>query len=216
MRPASTGPAVSPGIELWFDFASSDSHLSIMRIEAEAMKHQLPVIWRPFLLGPVLQSPGQRTSPSVPQRRKGEYRWKDMARQCRELASRWRLPGRFPRSAPLALQVAMLGAEQRWIGAYCRRVARLNVALACDLEDPALVEQLLSELWLPAQQIIAEAQSETNRQALQAQTETARALGLPGAPSFIVDGARFCGNDRLDEALAYGAERRLASARHAR
>lgn len=188
MNCASAVPAVSPGIELWFDFASSDSHPSIMRIEAEATKHQLPVIWRPFLLGPILQ--------------------------CRELALPWRPPGRFPRSALLALRVAMLGAEQRWIGAYCRRIASLNFALACDLEDPDLIEQLLSELWLPAQQIIAEAQSETNRQALRAQTETARALGLCGAPSFIVDGELFRGNDRLDDALAYGVERRFASPRH--
>lgn len=194
-------------IEIWFDFASNYSYLSLMRIEAAAAKHRVNVIWRPFLLGPIFQSFGWNTSPFVLQKLKGEYVWKDMARLCRKYGLPWTVPSRFPRSALLALRVALLGADQIWIGSFCRRIASLNFAEDRDPDDPALIAGVLAELWLPAEQIIADAQSESNKQALRAQTEVARSLGLFGAPSFIVDGELFWGHDRLDDALSHCRER---------
>lgn len=199
---------MNPGIEIWFDFASNYSYLSLMRIEAEAAKHRLPVIWRPFLLGPIFQSFGWNSSPFVLQKLKGEYVWKDMARQCRKYGLPWQPPNRFPRSALLALRVALLGAGQIWIGSFCRRIASLNFAEDRDLENVDLIAQVLSDLWLPAEQIIADAQAEPNKLALRAQTEVARSLGIFGAPSFVVDGEIFWGNDRLEDALSHCLERR--------
>ena len=198
---------MKPGIEIWFDFASNYSYLSLMRIEAEAAKRQLPVIWRPFLLGPIFQSFGWNTSPFVLQKLKGDYVWKDMARQCRKQGLRWQQPSRFPRSALLALRVALLGAEQIWIGSFCRQIASLNFADDRELEDVELIARVLSDLWLPAEQIIADAQAEPNKLALRAQTEVARSLGIFGAPTFVVDGEIFWGNDRLEDALSHGPER---------
>jgi len=40
-------------LELWFEFASTYSYLSVMRIEKVAEAVQLEVVWRPFLLGPI-------------------------------------------------------------------------------------------------------------------------------------------------------------------
>ncbi|MGB0440487.1 MAG: 2-hydroxychromene-2-carboxylate isomerase, partial [Paracoccaceae bacterium] len=37
----------------WFEFASTYSYLSALRIEAEAARRGVHVIWRPFLLGPI-------------------------------------------------------------------------------------------------------------------------------------------------------------------
>lgn len=201
-------PRSAAGIEIWFDFASNYSYLSLMRIEAEAARHRLPVIWRPFLLGPIFQSFGWNTSPFVLQKQKGDYVWKDMARQCRKHGLPWRVPSRFPRSALLALRVAMVGAEQMWIGAFCRRIASLNFAEDRDLEDPVLIAQVLADLWLPAEQILEDAQGEPNKQALRAQTEVARSLGIFGAPTFVVGGEIFWGNDRLEDALSACLEMR--------
>lgn len=103
MNHVNEAPRSAAGIEIWFDFASNYNYLSLMRIEAEAARHQLPVIWRPFLLGPIFQSFGWNTSPFVLQKQKGDYVWKDMARQCRKHGLPWRVPSRFPRSALLAV-----------------------------------------------------------------------------------------------------------------
>ncbi len=45
----------SPEIELWFEFASNCSYLSVMRIEAEAKRLAVGILWRPFLLGPIFR-----------------------------------------------------------------------------------------------------------------------------------------------------------------
>jgi len=59
---------------------------------------------------------------------------------------------------------------------------------------------------LPAPDILREAQSEANKLRLREQTETARARGIFGAPTFFVCGEMFWGNDRLDDALAFAAQ----------
>jgi 2-hydroxychromene-2-carboxylate isomerase len=138
---------------------------------------------------------------------KGAYVWKDMARQCRKYGLEWTMPSRFPRSALLPLRIACLGAEQPWIGAFCRRIATLNFVDDRELEDANLIAQVLTELGQPASQIMADALGDANKLALRAQTEVARLLGIFGAPTCVVEGEIYWGNDRLDDALDHCLER---------
>ncbi len=188
-------------IEFWFEFGSNYSYLSVMRIEAAAARYQLPIRWKPFLLGPIFRSFGWATSPFVLQEKKGDYVWKDMARECRKYGLPWRRPSTFPRAALLPLRVALVGAEQPWMGAYCRRVMSLNFAEDRDIDAHDVVAEVLGQLGLPAPQIISEALSDANKLKLRQQTEAAQALGIFGAPTFFVGGEMFWGNDRLDDAL---------------
>jgi len=192
-----------PEVEFWFDFGSNYSYLSVMRIEALAARHHLAIRWRPFLLGPVFQALGYDTSPFVLQKAKGEYVWKDMERQCRKYALPWRRPSGFPRRALLPLRVALSGADQPWVGAFCRHVMQLNFAQDREIDSPEAVSEVLAQLGLPAQRIIADAQADTNKLKLREQTEQARAKGIFGAPTFFAGGEMFWGNDRLDDALAF-------------
>ncbi len=52
-----------PVLDFWYDFASTYSYLSAMRIEALAEEAGLIVRWRPFLLGPIFQAQGLNGSP---------------------------------------------------------------------------------------------------------------------------------------------------------
>ena len=51
--------------------------------------------------------------------------------------------------------------------------------------------------------VLAAAQSAENKQRLKDATDEAKALGIFGSPSFVVDGELFWGDDRLEEALAW-------------
>ena len=110
-------------LDYWFDFGSNYSYLSTMRIEEEAAQAGVALRWRPFLLAPIFRELGWETSPFVLQKEKGAYVWKDMARQCERLGLPWQQPSAFPRSALLPTRIALLGADQPWIGAFCRAVA---------------------------------------------------------------------------------------------
>ena len=195
----------SPAIEFWFELGSNYSYLSVMRIEEEARPHGVPVIWKPFLLGPIFKALGMETSPFVLQKDKGAYVWQDMVRQCRKYGLRWVQPTTFPRVGVLPARVALFGAEQTWIGPFCRKVMERNFALNLDINEPAHVASILTELSLPAVDILHQAKTERVKTRLREQTEEARGRGIFGAPTFFVGNEMFWGNDRLDDALQLAA-----------
>lgn len=198
-----TTPTTADDLEFWFEFGSNYSYLSVMRIEEASLRHGVTIRWKPFLLGPIFRSFGWDSSPFVLQRAKGEYVWKDMARECRKYGLPWTRPSTFPRSALLPMRVALVGAEQDWIGAYCRRMMTLHFAEDRAIDSVEVVTGALLQLGLPAQRIIDAALSDANKHRLRAQTEAARSRGIFGAPTFFVCGEMFWGNDRLDDALIH-------------
>ena len=205
MTDSTPASSALPNIEFWFEFASNYSYLSVMRIEDEARRHGVGVVWRPFLLGPIFRAMGMETSPFVLQKEKGAYMWRDMDRQCRKYGLRWTRPSIFPRVGVLAARVALLGADQSWMAAYCRRVMELNFVLNEDINSPIQLSPILAQLGLPAADILAQAQAEPTKSLLREQTEQARARGIFGAPTFFVGAEMFWGNDRLDDALLFAA-----------
>jgi 2-hydroxychromene-2-carboxylate isomerase len=194
-------------IEFWFEFGSNYSYLSVMRIEDEARRSGVGIRWKPFLLGPIFRALGMENSPFVLHKEKGAYVWQDMARQCRKYGLRWQQPSTFPRLGVLPSRIALLGAEEPWVGPFCRRVMELNFALDREINQAEPIGLILTELGLPASDILSEAQSEPTKTRLRAQTEEARRRGVFGAPTFFAGTEMFWGNDRLDDALRFASER---------
>jgi len=200
----------APEIEFWFEFGSNYSYLSVMRIEEEAQRHGVRVAWKPFLLGPIFRALGMENSPFVLQREKGAYVQQDMARLCRKYGlAPWRKPSVFPRLGVLPLRIALLGGDQPWMGAFCRKVMELNFALDQDINQPEQMAPIVSALGLSDLDLLERAQSEPIKTRLREQTEQARAKGIFGAPTFFVGTEMFWGNDRLDDALLFAAEQKV-------
>lgn len=212
MTDRATTPERPREVEFWFEFGSNYSYLSVMRIEQEAHRHDVSIVWKPFLLGPIFKALGMETSPFVLHKEKGAYVQQDMVRQCRKYGLRWTQPTTFPRLGVLPLRVALLGAEQPWIGAFCRRVMELNFALDQDISEPDHLAPILAELGVPVPDILDQARTEPAKVRLREQTEEARRRGIFGAPTFFVGKEMFWGNDRLDEALLFASEPRVRPA----
>lgn len=196
-------------IEFWFEFGSSYSYLSVMRIEEEARRRGIRIIWKPFLLGPIFRALGMENSPFVLQKAKGAYAWRDMARQARKYGLPWVQPSTFPRLGVLPARIALLGAEKPWIGAFCRQVMELNFVRDQDINQRERMAPILTDLGLPAAEILDQAQAEPAKTRLREQTEQARVRGIFGAPTFFVGTEMFWGNDRLDDALLFASDRTL-------
>lgn len=192
-----------PPLEFWFEFGSNYSYLSLMRIEALARRAGVPLHWKPFLLGPIFRELGWQSSPFVEQKEKGEYVWRDMARRAVKYGLPFTRPSSFPRRALLPMRVALLGAEQAWMGEFCRRIMLRNWVQDADIDDAGTVLAALEGLVADPAAILREAQGDANKEALRAQTAAARRLGIFGAPSFIVQGELFWGDDRLEDALDF-------------
>lgn len=65
------------------------------------------------------------------------------------------------------------------------------------------MRECLDGLGLSGEVLIAEAQSDEGKAGLRNAVEQAKSLGLFGAPSFVVAGEVFWGNDRLEDALEW-------------
>jgi 2-hydroxychromene-2-carboxylate isomerase len=192
-----------PAVEFWFEFASTYSYLSVMRIEKAAAAADVEVRWRPFLLGPVFLALGWNDSPFNIYPPKGRYMWRDLERLAAKEGLPFRRPSRFPRNGLLAARVALVGAQEGWVAAFARAVMTANFAEDREIADETVIADILNALGQPAAGVIARAQEGANKLALRAQTERAAELGLFGAPSFRVGDELFWGNDRLEDALAW-------------
>ena len=199
-----------PVVEFWFEFASTYSYLSVMRIERAADAAGVGVDWKPFLLGPVFLALGWNDSPFNIYPPKGRYMWRDLERLAEKEGLPFRHPSRFPRNGLLAARVALVGVEEGWVAPFARAVMSANFAEDREIGEEAVIVEILGALGLPAAELMARAQADANKLALRCQTERAAELGLFGAPSFRVGEELFWGNDRLEDALAWAcrADRR--------
>ncbi|WP_068639328.1 2-hydroxychromene-2-carboxylate isomerase [Thauera butanivorans] len=190
-----------PAVEFWYEFASTYSWLSVMRIEPLAEVAGVQVEWKPFLLGPVFMALGWNDSPFNIYPPKGRYMWRDLERLAARYGQPFRKPSGFPRDSLLAARVALVGVAEGWVAPFSRAVMSANFAEDRDIGQAGVIAEILSRQGLDADAVIGRALSDDNKQALRRQTEHATELGLFGAPSFRVGEELFWGNDRLEDAL---------------
>lgn len=192
-------------LEIWFDFASTYSYLTVSRAEPLMQSAGIELVWRPFLLGPIFRDRGMDTSPFVLDPVKGEYMWRDVERRAAQYGLPFVRPATFPMNGLQAARVMTAALDEPWCGAFARSVFAAQFAQGADISDEgALVDALQSadadpDYWM------RKAQQQETKARLRAQTDEARALGIFGAPSFVVVGELFWGDDRLEDAIAWAA-----------
>ncbi len=191
-------------LEFWYEFASTYSYLSVMRIEEAAADAGVEVHWRPFLLGPIFSAQGWENSPFNLYPEKGAYMWRDMDRLCTERGLPFRPPSPFPQNGLYAARLALVGAEEGWAPKFSRAVFTGQFAEGMQLSDKGALGDCLKTLDLDAVALLARIEEPDVKEGLKRQTEQAQGLGIFGAPSFVTEGGElFWGDDRLEQALEW-------------
>lgn len=191
-----------PRVAFWYEFASPYSYIAASRIERLAAARGLSVQWRPLLLGPIFRrrphdpSPFQNSGPV-----QDRYRRRDVERLCAREGLPLDWPGVYPRNGLRAARVALVAADEGWCPEFSRAVYRANFVEDREISDPAVLAAILAALGRPPDAVLARAESPENKTRLAAQIDEAIEQGIFGAPSFLVDGELFWGNDRLEQAL---------------
>lgn len=193
-------------LALWFDYASPYSYLAVSRIVAlrDAISPEAAIEWRPFLLGPVFlkRSSGagafQDVSPAERQ-----YRWRDLERLCVLYRLPWQRPRRYPPHSLLAARTTLVALEQGWGDTCIAAIYRAAFAEDRDIADADVLRSVIAGLGQDAETVLCAAQDEAVKAKLRAQVDAAMAAGIFGAPSLVVDGEIFWGNDRLEQGLEW-------------
>lgn len=200
--------AQRPVLEFWYDFASTYSYLSAMRVEQVAAAVDVRIVWRPFLLGPIFASQGWTTSPFNILPGKGRYMWRDMEREAVRLNLPFYRSAVFPQNSLLAARLALSGVEPGWVADFTRRVFTEEFGNGRDIADRDMMAGILGDLGLDADIVLADAESDHGKRRLYRVGEEAQARGIFGAPAFVAeDGELFWGNDRLERALEWASQR---------
>jgi 2-hydroxychromene-2-carboxylate isomerase len=176
-----------------------------MRVEKAAQSARVDLEYCPFLLGPIFAKQGWNDSPFNIYPAKGRYMWRDLERLCTGLSLPFRKPTVFPRNGLLAARVATVGRNEAWGPPFVRGAFRANFADDRDIASTEVVSAVLESVGQDPAAVLARAASQEIKQELRARTEAAQALGMFGAPSFVVDGELFWGNDRLEAAVAWAS-----------
>lgn len=191
-----------PRLDFWFEFASTYSYLTAMRIETVAKDRGIDLVWRPFLLGPIFARQGWDTSPFNLFPAKGRYMWREMERLCEDMGLPLTVPDPFPQNGLMAARIAHAGRLEPWIGSFVRAVYMAEFGEGRDISDEGLLAGILLELGLDAKALLAKAESIEVKIGLRAAVAEAEAAGVFGAPSFVTgDGELYWGNDRLEDAV---------------
>ncbi|KQO71316.1 disulfide bond formation protein DsbA [Methylobacterium sp. Leaf469] len=196
-----------PTLEFWYEFASTYSYLSAMRIDALADAAGVEVRWRPFLVGPIFAAQGWNSSPFNLYPAKGRNMWRDVEREAARIGlPPVTRPDPFPQNSLSATRAATYGMDHDWLVPFSKAVYEAEFARGQSIAEPPAVVALLNGLGLDGTIILKQAASETNKGRLRVNGEEARSRGIFGAPTFLTgDGELFWGNDRLEQALAWAA-----------
>ena len=195
-------------IEFWFEFASTYSYPAAHAVEAAASARGVAVKWRSFLLGPIFAAQGWNDSPFNIYPAKGAYMWRDLARICGSQGLPLKKPSQFPRGSLLGARIVCRFHDAPWAGDFVRRVYSANFADDLDIASPFVIGKILADMGQTPAPIMQAVQEQTSKEAFRAQADKAVALGIIGAPSYVVDGEVFWGGDRLAQALDWACGKR--------
>ncbi len=194
-------------LDFWYEFASTYSYPAAMRIEDVARARGVSVRWQPFLLGPIFAQQGWTTSPFNLYPAKGRNMVRDLERICAKAGLPFGMPNPFPQNSLLAARVACaLDDAQR--PAFSRAVYMCEFGEGRRIDDTDTLAALLESCGLDPRDVMERATSAGNKERLKAQSLEAARHDIYGAPSFVAgDGELFWGNDRLEDAVEWAADR---------
>jgi 2-hydroxychromene-2-carboxylate isomerase len=196
-------------VDYYVSLNSPWTYLGAQRFEAMTKKHGVDVTIWPVDFGSVFAVSGGLPLPKrSPQRQ--AYRMMELKRWRDHLGVKTTLePKFFPANeVPAAKCVIALREQGRMADAIKLAHATLTALWAEEKNtgDPATLKAIIASCGLDAEAVIAASEAPALADKREAYTQHAIAQGVFGAPSFVIDGEIFWGQDRLDF-----VDRKLAS-----
>lgn len=199
-------------IDLWYSIGSTYTYLTVARLPDYARRNDVSFNWRPFNVRSVMME--QKNIPFAGKPEKTAYMWRDIERRAVKYGLPVSVPAPYPlEELVLANQVALLGNREGWGQAYTVETYRLWFVEGLPAGSEPNVSRAVSHAGQDPGRVLKVARSPEIVDALVAETEICRDAGVFGAPSFVVDGEVFWGDDRLDDAVSWRRSGHLSGER---
>ncbi len=187
----------SPSIDFWFDYTCPYAYLGSTQVEAIALRTGRALAWKPMLLGGVFKAN------ATPQRLfetlsppKAAHNANDLARQAERFGVALQMPSGHPFRSVEALRATLAtGCDPRVIHGFFRAYWVENRPIA----EAAVMRDVLTAAGHDADAVLARIGDEGIKTELRTRTDEAVALGVFGAPAYLVDGVDlYWGQDRTE------------------
>ena len=188
-------------IDFYFDFGSPNAYLAWKVLPALAERVGATVVMKPVLLGGIFKA----TNNQSPMQAFAEVKGK-LAHQNRQIdrfvqrhAITFAWNPHFPVNTLHLMRGAVFAQGQPWERSYIDAIFRAMWQNGEKMDDPTVIDRVLRNAELPAEDIIAATQQPEVKQKLIEATESAVARGTYGSPTMFVGDEMFFGKDALDE-----------------
>ncbi|MEO6777534.1 MAG: 2-hydroxychromene-2-carboxylate isomerase [Kofleriaceae bacterium] len=176
-------------LELWFDFSCPFAYLASQKAPGLARAAGVELAWRPMPLGGVFRGIGAGEGPMATLGgAKAAHNLRDMRRWAEIFGVPFQVPQRHPMRTVRALRV-LLGLPHGCWGAAIAALFAAYWQRAEDVTQDAVLEAALRDAGVPAHDLaaaIAGAGSDAIKAELRRRTDEAIALGIFGAPAWIL------------------------------
>jgi 2-hydroxychromene-2-carboxylate isomerase len=183
-------------VDYFFDYVSPFSFLANTQLAGISERTGAEFVYRPFLLGGVMQATGN--SPPVSVAAKARYMPTDIQRWCARYGVALTPNPHFPVKTIHAMRGAIAAQERGDLPVYHEALFRAVWQEGKNVGDPQVLRDVVKAAGLDADAIMSRIGEQDIKDSLRANTEDAVERGAFGAPTFFLDGEMFFGNDRLD------------------
>ena len=183
-------------VEFLFDFGSPTTYLAYKQLPKIAARHGARIVWTPILLGAVFKATGNSSPAMIPS--KARYMNQDLARFAKRHGIVLNFNTHFPVNTLPLMRGAVAYQSTAQFDIYVNAMFDAMWAHPRNLNDPGEIAHVLKDIAIDPGDFMARIERADVKEKLKANTESAVARGVFGAPSFFVNGDMFFGQDRLD------------------
>ena len=189
---------MNKSLDFYFDFISPYSYLAYKKLIKINKNNRININYKPILLGG-LHKLGEITAPAF-----NEKKMKNMKNDCLLVASKnniefkWNI--KFPINS-LTLMRSYLAIDEKFKYKFFNVCFDFYWKDNIDISDKKNLKKIFKLTGVNEQEIVKKIQDEKIKNELKTLTSDAFKKDIFGAPSFVVNGKIFWGQDRLDYAL---------------
>jgi len=185
--------------DFYFDFGSPAAYLAYTQLPKICEATGAQVQLQPMLLGGVFQATGNASPAAVPA--KGRYVFVDFKRFANTYGVALNHNPNFPiiTTTLMRMATALQMHNDPLFNAFLQTIFQAIWVDAKNMNDPAVVGQVLNAAGFDAAALLAQANDQATKDQLKAVTMKAVERGVFGAPTFFVGDEMFWGQDRIEQ-----------------